>query len=1155
MAKQQVELEFVGTGTLTGDLREIGTTVIGIGESHKKVQEGIREEQVKTSAGAMALNKHLGDAARVLTVVGKEATAAGRATGETIEQNRKNAAQLIADSKKLTEAQKVQAAAAGGISKEYDALVASSKRAKDAQIAAFEGPLGLLEQIRARIELLEQKKVSLVDEAGIAKVNDELEKLEEQFDAVNSATSRVVNATKPLQQQYRAAVLEAQRIGEEFGKNSPQFLAATEEAARLKKEITDVGARIKALNPGDKVAAFSQLGNAIASGAQAISGAAIALGGNNQELQESLFKFQSLLFAVQGAQSFLRDFKDSFDNIKAVLGLTTVAQEAATAATTADIVAKEGQVVANTAAATSSNALAVAIRAVNAAFASGPLLILAVVAAIALLAIAIVNMGDDAEETSVKFDRLSERLDRAIQRARILREIQQNKEQLDAETRAIEGQGTAEERRQAIRLKGLQDVRQAAEENLEVIARRGLAANRLMQLNVDLVKAANEQDAKAVGEIMEKRLEAAKQLTDINGEVLQSEAALANAKRASANALSDFDKQTAKEALERSRDLARQTLEIQESLAANIIAIEKDIQDRLRALELDRADPREKVALERAAAEEQIALLERNLLREQALQRLRVQIGTEAFAKLSEAQKKARADAIIDAGGVELTLKQEEAVNALRLATEQKFGDELAAILQDEAQTRIDLLLTGQEQERALFEVDLQKKVDRLRLAKRTEAEIIAFEDRERAKFILEQNEKAIALDEQLQTALIESRVRGAESEKEFERRKQLDLLAIKIGAAQASLALIQEDGTKETALRRAQIQATITGLQAEFEKLKSAPLNLNLLDLLGIAEKDQAAVKDALSNLMQSSLQIISQGNAARQAEVTQAIAATDAIISDAQRRRTELQSELDQALDDQRDGYANNADAIRDQIEQTKAVEKEALEEKKRQINEQKKLARQQILIDAASQASSLAASVANLIKSWSTLPFGIGLISAFAQAAGIYAFFQGTKAKINAANRGTQLRKGGALKGRSHEAGGIGMIDRNTGEYMAEAEDGEFVTNKDSYRKRRKLVEAINNDDHATIQQEAIRELLASAGIGLNRKHATDLRRLRDQVASAERGPGGESQAELLEEMRGMRAELERFRKQEGGKPSTTKQGGKTVTNMPGHRVVER
>lgn len=375
-----ITLDFEGGGSLADDIRALARETRELAVVHRKAQEGIQADLSKTSAGAKAMEEDFSAAADTVVALGKETTKTAKATADSVALSRKQAAQIIADNRNLTESQKRQAAAAGGITKEYEAIAGAATVAKAAQIQAFEEPLGLLDQIQSRIDLLQQRKLALVDEEAIARTNDELDALQTQFDGIYNSTTRTVTGTKELRARLKEAQDQALRAKIDFGELSPEFNAAAQEVANIKKELKDVQDRVNSLDPGDKVRAFTQLGNAIASGAQAVSGAFIALGGDNQQLQESFFKFQSLLFALQGAQQFLRDIGEAINGVRAVLGLTqraqvalNVATQAGTAATVKDTAAKGAQATATVATTTATSGLTSALAALDAALAANPI--------------------------------------------------------------------------------------------------------------------------------------------------------------------------------------------------------------------------------------------------------------------------------------------------------------------------------------------------------------------------------------------------------------------------------------------------------------------------------------------------------------------------------------------------------------------------------------------------------------------------------------------------------------------------------------------------------------------------------------------------------------------------------------------------------------
>jgi hypothetical protein len=153
-----------------------------------------------------------------------------------------------------------------------------------------------------------------------------------------------------------------------------------------------------------------------------------------------------------------------------------------------------------------------------------------------------------------------------------------------------------------------------------------------------------------------------------------------------------------------------------------------------------------------------------------------------------------------------------------------------------------------------------------------------------------------------------------------------------------------------------------------------------------------------------------------------------TDRMVEDAERRRqlfderiAETQRSLDLELQLMEDGYANNVDAKRREIEELKKMRAEALK------NEEAAIRRQQIA-DSIIQGVNLATSVTQILKEYTKIPLiGIGL--AGAAIAALFALF--SSAKSRAAST-TKLAEGGTgtetgmVTGKSHAQGGERFLD---------------------------------------------------------------------------------------------------------------------------------
>lgn len=1233
----KVELDFVAKGTIFDDLARMADGVDALGATHKKVQDGIQADLQETSKDAQELGRSFTEAGKLVVALAKSAGAGFPALLKNLKDvedvtKRVNGALSQKDVSNFTAAN----AALRDVAKNQGVILKGVKDETKARIDALV-QAGKLPAEQGKLLLETQEVVEALKEAGLA--SEELvlpiEESAEAAGKIGDKTREAIEETKTLSQQYRAAAENARKIGQQFGPTSPEFKKAAAEAARLKKVIDDTGASIKALNPGDKIAPFTSLANAVNGGAQAVSGLVFAFSDGDQELQKFLFKFQSALFAIQGAQSFLKDFEDALNNVKLALGLTTTTQEAAAAATAAgavaseeaavasgveaaakeantaataqetagvaaSIVAKEAQavatgavataseaaaiakgeeaaanaanvaateagVIANTEAAVATGASAVASEAdaiakgtqtaatVTATTATGGLVTALRTLAAALLAnpftaiavalVAVIGLmaafSDEAENATARVDALLNRIRLFREETERIRRFRDELDTIEAQLQEI-GANDAPERQREIAI--------------------AVQQRQLERLNEDLSKARADQAAiqrelEALDPEADNFVENRDRLREALTETVEM-ISNAGAERVLIEARTQLQlKQIQQKAMEEAIARNRATLDMEETLAKQIYDIERELTEKISALEIEQADPRDRLRLEQEASDLSIANTERELRRTAALAEELKRIKIDAFSKLTELEKQRRADEIIAAGGGKLTLDQEKALNALRLLNERQFGNAMADLMQEEAKARLDLLVAGAQKENAEFEFSLQDRIEALRKANATELEIEAFADRERAKFRLDKAVEEIELDTQIQEAIINGRERGAEKEKEFERQKQLDLLAVRIEGAQAQLNLIKEDGTKETQLRRETLKAAIADMRQAQATLKADVPQFDILDLFGVQEEDKERVRAAIADIFSSAQSILASSLATQQIEVDAHIAATDQIIEDQQRRQDELRGLISEAEDENEAGRANDLNALRAQLAESKRIEAEEIANKKRLQAEKRKIAKDQIVLDGLSQASSLATSATNLIATWSTLPFGIGLISAFAQIALIASTFTSIRGKLKAAaaEDAPSLRHGGKLKGARHDVdgyGGIALLDRRNGDHIAWAEDGEHVTNREASKRHDPLLTAINSNNIGKVHQAAEDELRKAGKVVLSEKavkKATTIMRQHDRKVP----DNDERFVEVITELRGLREEVAGFKKQERDKPRT--EGNATVTGN--RKVISR
>jgi hypothetical protein len=236
----------------------------------------------------------------------------------------------------------------------------------------------------------------------------------------------------PLRTRLKEAKLELQQLSEEFGPFSAEANAARQRAGELADEFADLNRQVNLTNPQGKVQAFQKLGQGIVGAFSVATGALQAFGAENEEVQAIASKLQGALNIAQGIQSIV-DLKESYEDIKSVLGFTTVAQNTLTGAQNANKLATEGAAAANVKFAASLSATGIG----------------AIVVALGALAGAYILLGDSEEEEKKKLEE---------ENAQRQKSIDKLKEELDLIEKRREGAdkgvGAAQRELELLKAKG-----------------------------------------------------------------------------------------------------------------------------------------------------------------------------------------------------------------------------------------------------------------------------------------------------------------------------------------------------------------------------------------------------------------------------------------------------------------------------------------------------------------------------------------------------------------------------------------------------------------------------------------------------------------------------------------------------------------------------
>lgn len=1163
MATQQVELEFIGTGTLPQFLEDINAQVKGLGAAHQKVSDEVQADMKKTADDSKQISTALAGATQTVSTLGRSAASGLLNLDQLLQKAAADADKLEGA---LTEAERVQF---------------TQVNQQLQQVAQAQGIVvrEVSKERGARIDALVQVKAMTVEEGKLLK---QTLALTEAFEGVKNESQQFVaelteaeEPAKKLTTRIRELTQEAalaKQAGDEI-----TYARATREAADLSETLRDTRDTIKALNPDDQAGAFGRLFNVLGNGVQAVGGLAVAFGVSDEAIQKAFFRLQSFVTGFQGAAAFAKDFKDTYSDLLRVLGLTTTATEASTAASVVDTGAKEAQAGATvelTGATTAANTATKGLWATFIASPLAPLLILlgAVGAAMAFL----VGQTKDekkayselVDEINRGFDNQSARI--ALANARKLREEEDARAQRLAEVatgKRKDAELTAEEVEQQRQVNKriddatIQAINQQKEARLAAFRELETAFGRAFGDTGNVLSSASEREVEVALDLLGLEADAtAKEINatfesfaeDLKEFLAASDADIAAIQTAALAAAND----------RREKELAdikakqQERKQFQEQILTQIEALEKQLADKLRALELEEADPRQRLVLEREAAEEEVAILERSIRRQIALREL----GFERVKDLTERERNELADARIAEGGGALDTTQEEQLAAARLAIQRKFLRDSLELTKAADKERIALIADTQRAEQRQFEIGLNERAEALRKAGATEEEILAFRRRESAKFEKERAQEARDIEEQIAIARVEAIKAGGDQSAEAQRAAEVQILQIKLDAAQASLDAIGEATDAETRLRKAELQKTIAELGREIQNLEGQLPEFDLFKLvfgdLRLSAEQEAALRQSINQIGSAIQSIVASNVELRNLDLQNQQEANEESIRLNEDKLAELESQLEEERKLQEQGLANNVDATLAAIETTRRAEQEALAEKKRIQAEQQKLARQQVVTDGLTQASGLATGVANLIKTWSTIPFGLGLVSAFAQAALIASFFTGIKARLAAAAT-QQLFKGTkSVKRERGEPVGIDTVP-------AMLTEDEAVVPVKSNRKHRALVGAIIDDDFSKltpeelepiIQSVDLRPLLEGTGVRMSEKETREIVRLNDR--HVERMIGGPSMDGVERRLDDLTDKVEAFRN-DGKRKTTTERmpDGSVVIREPNHRTIIR
>lgn len=233
------------------------------------------------------------------------------------------------------------------------------------------------------------------------------------------------------------------------------------------------------------------------------------------------------------------------------------------------------------------------------------------------------------------------------------------------------------------------------------------------------------------------------------------------------------------------------------------------------------------------------------------------------------------------------------------------------------------------------------------------------------------------------------------------------------------------------------------------------------LAETIGLEGKEAEDFAKSISFAIQSTFDSL---NSIFQAEIDQRKKKIESI----QESIDAVEDQLDRERELYEQGFANNYDLRRKDLEDLKARKQQEEEELKKAQKRKAALAKTELVLDSISQLTNLITAASNIFKWASKIPF-VGIPLAVGLIATMFGAFAIAKGKaFQAIGQGQSFRKGLAegpvnLKGPKHEEGGFGVYNSRSGEKVAEFEDDEdvFVVNRQQRSKYKHILDALIAD----------------------------------------------------------------------------------------------
>jgi hypothetical protein len=932
-----------------------------------------------------------------------------------------------------------------------------------AQVQALAAKLGTLEPGSAKFTMFQE---------AVTAGNNALAAMGAELVEFTTAEGATEGRTQTLVRQLRAMTQELAVMEQNGQQNTVQFRQLAERAGELSDQIGDTRQRIRAFASDTKyldagISAFTGLVGA----ATAAQGAVALLGGENEKAQKIIQKVTGAMAILQGVQAVANTLnKDSAFSViflsqaRAVDATTATAEAAATTAVA--VAAGEAAIATEAEAAATVEATAAAVG-FNAALLLNPVVL--VTAALLLGVTALIQYASastEAEEAQIKLN--SALTNQKIELDNNLKDVQNytNRRVALANLR-----GAKESEISGIEREGLGKQKKAQEDYLQFLIGE---QNKLQKLR-DADNISEEDFYKESEKINAQRLTTSGAIYDLMGQVDTN----AVKQRGQAN----------KELIQLAQALTQEesaNYNERKKIVALYLAGVKGVRDEQLKLMADGSE-KEKRKLINDNNDRIATIRQNNKDYQQTIKENNNKISLlSQQAAIGEVDPAVAAKQIEDlrgqnsqyAGVIKQSGAQIAAIRKSQVA-------ELAKIDKEAAQKRLELQLAanlelaqaereGLERDLDVLKAQYQQRANQITVQYKNEkvlrdkllAANTADYNRKEAQLRYDARLKAIDQDSELDQLALQNSGLYATNRTKQQKALQIELLRIQLEYAEKRLAALVDDGTKESQIAIAQQKKLINDLKKGIQDGVKSADTFDIFDLFGLggeSDETKRALTEATTQIM-NSLKTLTDFTVA---QYTRQIDAKQELIDATQDQIDDLEDQLDREKDLQADGLANNVNNIQAQLEAKKKQKDEEIKQQNDLLKQRAAQQRAQLAIDTAAEASGLIVSAVNIFKSFSTIPFGLGIPLAIATVALMTGAFAAAKVQaFQAVNDASQqanakFEKGGWIDGKPHSQGGqkYRSVDGTGG--TIELQGGEFVVNDQAAAKHAEFLEALNSN----------------------------------------------------------------------------------------------